>query len=88
LLVTETGARLDKIAGQYGLSDPAAVLQKQAELIERNWQRMQFGPEGAGVGMVCLYLFVTDMHYDSGLCDLDGTPRPAYRAWARLPAFR
>ena len=46
---------------------------------------MQFDPEGAGVGMVCLYLFVTDMNYDSGLCDLDGTPRPAYYAWAELP---
>lgn len=85
VLVTETGARLDKIAEQYGLRDPAAARQKQAELIGRNWQRMQFHPEGAGVGMVCLYLFVTDMNYDSGLCDLDGTPRPAYYAWAELP---
>jgi hypothetical protein len=48
---------------------------------------MQHGPEGAGVGMVCHYLFVTDMNYDSGLCELDGTPRPAYEAWKRLPAF-
>jgi hypothetical protein len=87
LLVTETGARLDRIAALYGLSDPAAVAQRQAELIERYWRRMQFDPEGVGVGMVCLYLFVTDMHYDSGLCDLDGSPRPAYHAWASLPAF-
>ncbi len=87
LLVTETGARLDRIAALYGLREPAAIGQRQAELIERYWQRMQFDPEGAGVGMVCLYLFVTDMHYDSGLCDLDGTPRPAYAAWGRLPAF-
>jgi hypothetical protein len=87
LLVTETGARLDKLAALFGLRDPSAALQRQAELIERYWRRMQFGPEGAGVGMVCLYLFVTDMHYDSGLCDLDGTPRPAYHAWGRLPAF-
>lgn len=87
LLVTETGARLDRIAELYGLRDPAAVLQKQAELIDRAWRRMQFDPEGAGVGMVCHYLFVTDMNYDSGLCDLDGTPRPAYHAWGRLPAF-
>lgn len=87
LFVTETGARLDRIAKLYGLGDVAAARQKQAELIERYWRRVQFGPEGAGVGMVCQYLFVTDMHYDAGLCDLDGTPRPAYRAWGRLPAF-
>jgi hypothetical protein len=88
LLVTETGARLPRLATLYGLRDPAAVSQKQAEVIERYWRRMQFGAEGAGVGMVCQYLFVTDMNYDSGLCDLDGTPRPAYRAWGRLPSFR
>jgi hypothetical protein len=87
LLVTETGARLDRIAKLYGLGGAAAARQKQAELIERYWRLMQFGPEGAGVGMVCQYLFVTDMHYDAGLCDLDGTPRPGYRAWGRLPAF-
>ena len=88
VLVTETGARLDKIASLYGLGDPAAVLQRQAELIERYWRRMQFGPEGAGAGMVCQYLFVTDANYDSGLCGLDGAPRPAYYAWGRLPAFQ
>jgi hypothetical protein len=88
VLVTETGARLTQIASLYGLSDPDAVRQRQAELIERYWRRMQFGPEGVGVGMVCQYLFVTDANYDAGLCELDGTPRPAYYAWGRLPAFR
>lgn len=87
LLITETGARLDRIAALYGLPGHAAAAQKQAELIDRYWRLMQYGPEGAGVGMVCQYLFVTDMNYDSGLCELDGTPRPAYRTWARLPAF-
>jgi hypothetical protein len=87
LMVTETGARLDRIASLYGLRDPAAVAQRQAELIERYWRRMQFGPEGAGVAMVCHYLFVTDMHYDCGLCGLDGAPRPAYHVWGSLPAF-
>jgi hypothetical protein len=87
LLITETGARLDRIATLYGLQDPAAARARQAELLDRYWRRIQFGPEGAGVGMVCQYLFVTDANYDSGLCDLDGTPRPAYAAWAKLPAF-
>jgi hypothetical protein len=88
LLVTETGARIGKVAKEYGLRDAEAARLKQGELIERNWRRMQRGPEGAGVGLVCLYLFVTDMNYDSGLCELDGTPRPAYHAWAQLPVFR
>jgi hypothetical protein len=87
ILVTETGARLDRIARLHGLTGPAAARQKQAELVDRYWQRMQFGPEGAGVGMICQYLFVTDENYDAGLCDLDGKPRPAYDIWARLPSF-
>jgi hypothetical protein len=80
LMVTETGARLDKLAEEYGLADPAAARAKQAELIERYWGRIR----AERVGLMCVYLFVTDASYDSGLCDLDGTPRPAYRAWARL----
>jgi hypothetical protein len=87
ILITETGARLDRIATQYGLPTNDAARQKQAELIDRYWHRTQFGPEGAGVGMVCQYLFVTDANYDVGLCDLDGAPRPAFHSWARLPAF-
>src|SRR4051794_9846731 len=87
LLITETGVRLDRIATLYGLPDPAAARLRQAELIDRYWNRIQFGPEGAGVGMVCQYLFVPDANYDSGLCDLDGTPRPAYAAGAKPPAF-
>jgi hypothetical protein len=88
VLITETGVRLTKVAAAYGLADAPSAREKQAELIERNWRRMQLGPEGAGVGLVCLYLFVTDINYDSGICDLDGTPRPAYHAWAQLPVFR
>lgn len=84
LLITETGARLTRLGGA---AEPTLARQRQAERIERYWWRMQFGPEGAGVAMVCLYPFVTDINYDSGLCELDGTPRPAYYAWARLPAF-
>ncbi len=88
VLITETGVRLDKVAQTFGLRDATAARQKQAELIERHWRRMQTGPEGEGVGLLCFYLFVTDITYDSGLCELDGTPRPAYHAWAQLPVFR
>jgi hypothetical protein len=78
VLITESGARVDKVAG----------LPEQASALEANLGRMLTGPEGEGVGMVCQYLFVTDAHYDSGLCGLDGTPRPAYYAWSRTPTAR
>jgi hypothetical protein len=81
LCITETGARLNVIG------DPPQP--RQAELLDRYWQRMQFGREGEGEGVAAVfqYLFVSSPNYDSGLCDPDGTPRPAYRAWGRLPAF-
>jgi hypothetical protein len=80
ILVTESGARLDRL----GARDPAAARLRQAELIERSMRRLAYGPDGSGVALVCQYLFVTDANYDSGLCDLDGTPRPAYYAWSQL----
>jgi hypothetical protein len=79
LFITETGARLDVIE--------APPQPRQAELLDRYWRRMQFGPEGEGVALVFQYLFVSSPNYDSGLCDPDGTPRPAFNTWARLPAF-
>jgi hypothetical protein len=88
ILITESGARLDVVAERYGLPGPGTARLKQADLLERSARRMLVGPEGEGVAMVCQYLFVTDANYDSGLCDLDGTPRPAYYAWSRVPTLR
>ena len=86
ILVTESGARPAVVAENFGLGlDPAVALAGQAEVIRRNMWRMAVGPEGRGVALVCQYLFVTDGFYDSGLCELDGTPRPAYYAWAAAP---
>jgi hypothetical protein len=82
VLVTESGARPGVVARNFALTDPGMALVGQAELIRQNLWRMTAGPEGAGVGLVCQYLFVTDRFYDSGLCELDGTRRPAYFAWA------
>src|SRR3954468_1394145 len=79
VLITETGARLERV----GPGDGALSRSRQAELLDRYWQRMQFGPEGPGVAMILQYLFVSDKHYDCGLCDPDATPRPAYRTWGR-----
>lgn len=86
ILITESGARLTVLARQYGLTDMEAIRLKQAEAVERGLQRMLLGPEGAGVAMVCQYLFVTDINYDCGLCDLDGAPRPAFGAWGSFPS--
>ena len=86
ILVTESGARPGVVAGNFGLPpDPGVALVAQAEVLRRNLWRMAVGPEGRGVALVCQYLFVTDVFYDSGLCELDGTPRPAYYAWAGQP---
>jgi hypothetical protein len=87
ILVTESGAQLNQVARAHGLRDATAAARKQAELIERGLRRMAVGPEGAGVAMVCHYLFISDINFDSGLCDLDGSPRPAYYAWAQLPTL-
>jgi hypothetical protein len=87
-LVTESGARLSVIARKEGIADPLILRRRQADLIARGYERLRLGPEGAGVGVVMQYLFITDPNYDSGLCDLDGRPRPAYHAWAELRTLR
>lgn len=87
VLIPEGGARLTRIASVYGNADPAFVQAIQADLIQRNWDRMSTETEGAGIEMVGQYLFHTDPHFDSGLFDVDGSRRPAYSTWARLPSF-
>jgi hypothetical protein len=80
ILIPEGGARLTKIARLYPTADPE---QLQATLIRRNWARMSKQPGSAMLGQ---YLFYSDPTFDCGLCDTDGTKRPAYRAWAGLPS--
>jgi hypothetical protein len=90
LFLTEGGVTARNLTVSWGLTDPAAVRAKQVELLRRNWARMSTGPEGAGVGMICNYLWYTDPNFDSGLCDTPdagGATRPAYDAWGALPAF-
>jgi hypothetical protein len=88
IAITEGGARLVKLASVYGLSDPAALRSKQASLLKANWDRMYLGSDGAGVGMLSWYLFYTDVNFDDGLCEVDGTKRPAYSTWGTLPSLR
>ena len=85
ILVTETGARLTTVAREERLTDDVIVRRRQAELIARGYERLRTEPAGAGIELILQYLFITDMNYDSGLCELDGRPRPAYYAWAELP---
>jgi hypothetical protein len=88
IAITEGGARLAKIASVYGISEAAALRSKQAALLTANWNRMYLGSDGAGVGMLSWYLFYTDVNFDDGLCEVDGTKRPAYSAWGALPSLR
>ena len=83
ILLPEGGARLTKIARVYRTSDPTEIRVRQAELIERNWNRMT---GGLGIAMVGQYLLHTDPNFDSGLCEVDGSERPAYFTWAGLPS--
>jgi hypothetical protein len=89
LLLTEGGVTLDAVGRVWGLEDPAARRAKQAELLQRHFNRMYATPEGDGVGMTAVYLFYSDDRYDSGLCDPfdeGGAPRPACSAWGALPS--
>ncbi len=90
VLITESGVTLTNVAARWGITDPAAQRAKQAELIRRNFERMGNDAEGAGIAMVCAYLWYTDPNYDSGLCDTleaGGSTRTAYATWRALPSF-
>jgi hypothetical protein len=88
LLLTEGGATLSNMQVRYGLSDPADQRRKQAELIQRNWDRMASdSADGAGIAMSTQYLFYTATYFDSGLCEeyeAGGATRPSYTTWKGL----
>ena len=91
LLLTEGGVTLASIASasRWNIADRTAQLAKQAELLQRNWDRMNAGPDSPGISMVSQYLWYTDPNYDSGLCDTSesgGAQRPAYATWRSLPS--
>jgi hypothetical protein len=91
LLLTEGGATLSNMQARYGLTDPADQRRKQAELIQRNWDRMvSDSGDGAGIAMTSQYLFYSATSFDSGLCDeyeAGGATRPSYDTWSGLPSF-
>jgi hypothetical protein len=63
-------------------SDPLA---EQAQRVQDNWDRNYATTDGTGSAMISQYLFFTDPNFDDGLCDADGTKRPAYATWSALP---
>lgn len=91
LLLTEGGATLANMRARYGLTDPADQRRKQAELIQRNWDRMvSDSGDGAGIAMTSQYLFYTATYFDSGLCDdyeAGGATRASYDTWKGLASF-
>ena len=91
MLLTEGGVTLPNVAARWGITDPAAKLAKQADLVQRNWNRMASATEGAGIAMTAQYLWYTDPNYDDGLCETfesGGATRPAYKTWKALPSFQ
>lgn len=91
ILLTEGGVTLPNIGARWGSTDPTAQRAKQADLLQRNWNRMVTTTEGAGIAMLGYYLWYTDPNYDDGLCETfeaGGATRPAYKTWKALPSFQ
>jgi hypothetical protein len=92
ILLTEGGVTLPNIAARWGITDRTAQLAKQAELVQRNWNRMAVNTgEGVGIAMLGYYLWYTDPNYDCGLAETfesGGATRPAYKTWKALPSFQ
>jgi hypothetical protein len=92
IMLTEGGVTIQSIASasRWGITDPAAQRAKQAELVQRAWNRMASAGEGAGIAVASNYLWYTDPNFDSGLCDTlqaGGATRPAFTTWGGLPSF-
>jgi hypothetical protein len=93
ILLTEGGVTLQSMrsATRWKIADPAAQRAKQAELVQRSWDRMASATEGAGIAVTSNYLWYTDPNFDSGLCETletgGGATRPAYATWGALPSF-
>jgi hypothetical protein len=92
ILLTEGGVTLPNIAARWRITDRAAQLAKQADLVQRNWNRMATGTgDGVGIAMLGYYLWYTDPNYDCGLAETfetGGATRPAYRTWKGLPSYQ
>ena len=92
-MLTEGGVTIQSIrsAARWNIADPSAQRAKQAELVQRSWDRMASTADGAGIAVTSNYLWYTDPNFDSGLCETlvpgGGATRPAYSTWGALPSF-
>jgi hypothetical protein len=93
IMLTEGGVTIQSIrsAARWNIADPSAQRAKQAELVQRSWNRMASTADGAGIAVTSNYLWYTDPNFDSGLCETlvpgGGATRPAYATWGALPSF-
>ena len=94
LMLTEGGVTIQSIrsTARWNIpdTDPAAQRAKQADLVQRSWDRMASATDGAGIAVTSNYLWYADPNFDSGLCDAlanGGATRPAYTTWGALPSF-
>jgi hypothetical protein len=94
IMLTEGGVTIQSIrsTARWNIPDsnPGAQRAKQAELIQRAWDRMASSADGAGIAVASNYLWYTDPNFDSGLCETlqaGGATRPAYTTWGALPSF-
>ena len=93
IMLTEGGVTIQSIrsAARWNIADPSAQRAKQAELVQRSWNRMLSAGDGAGIAVTANYLWYTDPNFDSGLCETlvpgGGATRPAYSTWGALPSF-
>ena len=94
IMLTEGGVTIQSIRSttRWNIPDsnPGAQRAKQAELIQRAWDRMASSADGAGIAVASNYLWYTDPNYDSGLCETlqaGGAKRTAYTTWGGLPSF-
>lgn len=93
VFVTEGGVDIRRIMGDIWRITGSGALTKQAELIQRTWNRhYRDTGEGQGVAMLSNYQMYTS-GYDTGLRDsltgpTSGAARPAYSTWKSFPAHR
>jgi hypothetical protein len=92
IMLTEGGVTIQSIrsAARWNIADAGAQRAKQAELIQRAWDRMASAGDGAGIAVASNYLWYTDPNFDSGLAETlaaGGATRPSYTTWGALPSF-
>jgi hypothetical protein len=94
--VTESGYRVNTNAAISAYPDANQRLYHQADVVGRNFTRMNNDTDGRGRGIAsaCVYLNYTDRNFDTGLHEpaedpppYGGARRPVFNTWASLPEY-